>query len=84
MAFDTRLRDWAVRLARERREALRLTVLNKTKSALSDLARAVGITEVFLFGSMCRPGAFREGSDVDVAVAGRKLDPPLALAFELS
>lgn len=83
MAFDTSLRDKAVRQAKERREQSRLHVIRATESALSELAAAAGIREVYLFGSVTRPQGFRDESDVDMAVASTVRDP-VALAAKLS
>jgi len=83
MAFDTSLRDKAVRQAAERREASRLRVMRATESALSDLAATAGIREAYLFGSLTRPLGFRDESDVDMAVASTVRDP-IGLAAKLS
>ena len=83
MAFDTSLRDKAVRQAAERREQSRLQVIQATESALSELAAAAGIREAYLFGSVTRQHGFRDESDVDMAVASTVRDP-VALAAKLS
>jgi uncharacterized protein len=49
-----------------RREAARLAVRARLREALAELLPAG--SEVWVFGSVLRPGRFREDSDVDVAV----------------
>ena len=83
MAFDTSLRDKAVRKAAERREQSRLQVIRATESALSELAAGAGIREAYLFGSVTRPYGFRDESDVDMAVAST-VRVSVALAAKLS
>ena len=72
-----------MRRAAERREQSRLRVIRATESALAELAAAAGITEAYLFGSVTRAHGFRDGSDVDVAVASTARDQ-MALAAKLS
>ncbi|MBX3744336.1 MAG: nucleotidyltransferase domain-containing protein [Verrucomicrobiae bacterium] len=48
-----------------RREELRLAVLERLREVLP---RWLGWDEVWVFGSVVRPGQFREGSDVDIAL----------------
>lgn len=83
MAFDTSLRDEAVRRAAERREQSRLRIIRETESALAELAVAAGIREAYLFGSVTRPHGFQDDSDVDVAVTCTMRDS-MALAAKLS
>ena len=68
MAFDTSIRDEAVRQEKIRREHLRSEVVARTLSALGSLAVEFGIGEAYIFGSAARSGAYREDSDVDIAV----------------
>ncbi|HEV7139016.1 MAG TPA: nucleotidyltransferase domain-containing protein [Steroidobacteraceae bacterium] len=49
-----------------RREAARLEARERLRAALASLLPAG--SEVWVFGSVLRPGRFREGSDLDVAV----------------
>lgn len=83
MAFDTSLRDQAIVRKREEREALRRAVFAEVMSAFTDIAPTFGISELYLFGSITRPGSFRDESDVDVAVDQPKVDT-FGLAVELS
>jgi predicted nucleotidyltransferase len=54
---------------RQKREALRLEVLERAREAVRRSAPLFpAIQAVYLFGSILRPGGFRPDSDVDVAV----------------
>lgn len=54
---------------RQQREALRLEVLERAREAVRRSAPLFpAIRAVYLFGSILRPGRFRPGSDVDLAV----------------
>jgi len=54
---------------RQRREALRLEVLERAREAVRRSAPLFpAIQAVYLFGSVVRPGRFRPDSDVDVAI----------------
>ena len=83
MAFDTSLRDAAVHKRRAKWEAERLRVLGELEAALLGAARRAGFSEAYLFGSLTRPGAFRETSDVDVGIPG-PLPDVVSVASELS
>ena len=50
----------------QRRETERLAVYSHLRQALRELLPAG--TQVWVFGSLLRPGRFRENSDVDIAV----------------
>lgn len=50
-----------------RREAARITAYGRLRAALSELLPSQ--SEVWVFGSVLKPGRFREDSDVDIAVA---------------
>lgn len=52
------------------REAMRQKILAHVEEGLQDLCLRHGISEVYLFGSVTRPGRFGRDSDVDVAVSG--------------
>lgn len=68
MGYDTSVRDQAVARDRERREELRLRMLQAIKEALAAHAKELGIDYAYIHGSVIRPGAFRDDSDIDVAV----------------
>lgn len=70
MAFDTSIRDLAVRSERAVREEKREQCLSATLDALNALGSGLGMRSAYLFGSLVREGAFRQDSDVDIAVEG--------------
>ncbi|MGC8602617.1 MAG: nucleotidyltransferase family protein [Desulfomonilaceae bacterium] len=72
---------WERNLARkaEEREKLRQTVLVQLDEALKVLSEKYSWTEIFIFGSITRKGAFHDGSDVDIGIEG--LDPLDHYAF---
>lgn len=82
MAFDTSIRDAAVARERAEREAARREALDRTVSALEEVARETGLERACLFGSIVRPGWFGRDSDVDIAVEGG--GDELSLAVRLS
>jgi predicted nucleotidyltransferase len=54
---------------RAQREAERQQWLQRTREAITRLAPDhPGVRKAALFGSLVRPGAFRPGSDIDVAI----------------
>ena len=63
---------WERSLARkeEERRKLRQAVLVRLDEALNALSEKYCWTEIFIFGSVTREGAFRDGSDVDVGIEG--------------
>lgn len=61
-----------------RRERLRLSVRADLRAALHDLLPNVPVT---VFGSLMKPGRFREHSDVDLALAA---EPDAMSVFQLS
>ena len=68
MSFDTSLLD---RLLAQRCTSLehqRQAVLAQVLQWLEDFGSSYGIHQAYLFGSMIRPGEFKETSDVDIAV----------------
>jgi uncharacterized protein len=52
------------------REELRHSVLSRLNGALEILSDQYSWTEVFIFGSVIRKGAFHENSDVDIGIQG--------------
>lgn len=60
-----------------RRETARLEALGRLREALASLLPAG--SEVWIFGSVVRPGRFREDSDLDVAI--ESLPPGLSEAW---
>ena len=58
------------RRKREERERLRQSVLKKVFEALDRLRREVPFREAYIFGSLSRPYAFYESSDIDIAFCG--------------
>lgn len=66
--FDTTILDQALAQKREHREALREDTTASLRNALASVP--VRYSAVFVFGSILRPGRFREDSDVDLAFEG--------------
>jgi predicted nucleotidyltransferase len=62
---------WKRRFARKDAEsrALAAQVRAELTGAVA-LLRKYGAKRIFLFGSLCRPGRFKPGSDIDLAVEG--------------
>lgn len=70
---------------RERREGLRLAVLELVREAIQRLAPGFpAIHAVYLFGSVLQGGRFHTGSDVDVAIdcADVESETPFRAALE--
>jgi predicted nucleotidyltransferase len=63
---------WEKRAKAETRraEVRRREALSEARRAARILADEFGVDRVVVFGSVLRPGAFREGSDIDLAVEG--------------
>lgn len=60
---------------RAEREALRLEVLERARTAIRKHAPEFpAIRTVYLFGSLVQPGRFHQGSDVDVAVDSEAIE----------
>lgn len=66
------------RARRSRREARRAEALALARAMAQVLAEEFGAREVWLFGSVLRPEAFHERSDIDLAAAGIPPDRYLA------
>ena len=69
--LETARRYYRQREARQRaqREKQRQQWLQRTREAVSRLVLDYpGVRRVFLFGSLTKPGQYRPGSDIDVAV----------------
>jgi predicted nucleotidyltransferase len=69
--LETARRYYRQRAARQRaqREAERQRWLQRTREAVSRLVLDhPGMRRVYLFGSLTKPGGYRSGSDIDVAV----------------
>lgn len=75
MAFDTSLLDAALARRRAARERERRVIVSRVLRLLDELGPRYGIRRAYLFGSVARPGQFREESDVDIAVEA--MDPEL-------
>ena len=70
---------------REHNETLRLETLAKAKSVIRQYFSACPGTQVYLAGSIIRPGAFSAGSDIDIAVdgfSGSRLDLYADLSYQ--
>lgn len=68
--FDTSL--WQQALARKKRESEdnRKTTLQRVLDIVVTYFSGREVSAVYLCGSLLRPGAFDERSDIDIAVAG--------------
>ena len=82
MAFSTHLRDQAIAHRQALLEQTRQKVLARTLQMLDECGVQHDIQRAYLFGSVTRPGRFREQSDVDIAVdvSGDGFDLPEAIA----
>jgi len=57
----------ALEETRQRREAVRKKMVTEVFKALEELSARVRFNEAFLFGSLVRPYAFNDHSDIDLA-----------------
>lgn len=74
--MDTLLQKLSAEHA-ERREAARLAACSRLRQALRELLPAG--SEVWVFGSVIRPGRFQDDSDLDIAVD--RLPPEISEAW---
>ncbi|MEW6540418.1 MAG: nucleotidyltransferase domain-containing protein [Bacillota bacterium] len=72
--FDTSL--WRAAIAKKnlKREAYRRRKLAQLRRQLADYFARKKVARVYVIGSIVRPGAFDETSDIDIAVLGLKED----------
>lgn len=84
MGFDTSVLDRALAERRARREEERQALLAAVLRELDALAEQFDLQEAYVFGSVARPGRYREDSDVDVAVAGLPPEQFISLMARLS
>lgn len=68
--FDTSTLDKAQRERRQRLAAEQAELLDRVRRALLELREPLGIESAYVVGSLRSPDAWRESSDVDVAVGG--------------
>jgi hypothetical protein len=68
MAFDTSIVDQARCKKRAQMERERQATLSQLFYLLDKHSAELNISEAYVFGSITRPGRFRDESDVDVAV----------------
>jgi uncharacterized protein len=68
MAFDTSIVDKARDKKRAQRESARQALLSQLLDLIDKHSAELNISEAYVFGSITRPGRFREESDIDVAV----------------
>jgi predicted nucleotidyltransferase len=62
--------DQAIARAQTAREDARQQTRSAVDEALAALAKRYAFGEVYLFGSLVKPGRYRGDSDVDLAVSG--------------
>ena len=68
--FDTSRLDEALRSRRLKLEQERVGLLERVQEELRRIRRQHGIEAAYIVGSLKTPGAWRNSSDVDVAVRG--------------
>ena len=69
-AFDTSIRDRAVKQRRERLEQERRRLLDAVEKTLRESREKYHIREAYITGSLLQPHRWYTFSDVDVAVSG--------------
>jgi predicted nucleotidyltransferase len=69
-AYDTSIRDRAIRDRRRRLAAEQAELLRRVRQALLDLREPLGVRSAYIVGSVLSPERWTESSDVDVAVGG--------------
>ena len=69
-AFDTSIRDKAIRDRRRRLAAEQVELMKRVREALLDLRGPLGVRSAYILGSVLSPECWTESSDVDVAVGG--------------
>ena len=69
-AFDTSIRDRAIRDRRRRLAAEQAELLKRVRQALLDLREPLGVRSAYIVGSVLAPECWTASSDVDVAVGG--------------
>ena len=69
-AFDTSLRDRALRDRRRRLAAQQAEMVERVRRALHEIRAPLGVRSAYIVGSVASPEHWRESSDVDVAVGG--------------
>ena len=69
-AFDTSIRDKAIRNRRRRLAAEQAELFRRVRQALLDLREPLGVRGAYIVGSVLSPERWTESSDVDVAVGG--------------
>ncbi len=70
--FNTEVLEQCLQRERIENEKKREQTLAQVMSLLSKLAREYSLREAYVFGSLAKPGRFRNHSDVDLAVLGLK------------
>lgn len=83
-SFDISLWEQSLREKRQRNEALRQSTLERIDAALRRLRERYTWKEIYVFGSVLRPGRFSPESDVDFAVLGLPKHDLYRLVGELS
>ena len=68
--FDTSIFDEAMRQRRQRLTAEQTELFGCVRRTLLALRQPLGIEAAYIVGSLRSPDAWRESSDIDVAVAG--------------
>ncbi|MCX8124802.1 MAG: nucleotidyltransferase domain-containing protein [Spirochaetes bacterium] len=66
----TYILDEIINKKKEQRERIRCDLLLKLDTALSELQLIIDFTEAYIFGSITRPYAFKESSDIDIGFLG--------------
>ena len=69
-AFDTSIRDRAIKQRRERLEKERRKLIYVVAETLREIREKYGVREAYITGSLLQSHRWDQFSDVDVAVAG--------------
>ena len=69
-AFDTSIRDKAIRDRRRRLAAEQAELLKRVRQALLDLREPISVRSAYIVGPVLLPEIWRESSRIEVAVGG--------------
>ena len=84
MPFNTSILDRTLTYRQEKREQERQKILAQVVHCLDTIGPQYDIQQAYLFGSLTRPGDFRETSDVDLAIVGNLPEDVFALISMLA
>ncbi|MBD3182198.1 hypothetical protein GF312_07895 [Candidatus Poribacteria bacterium] len=55
---------------KKKNELIRLETFSQLEKLLEKLSNEYGFSQAYIFGSLVKPGKFREDSDIDIAICG--------------